>query len=176
MGWLERLLGNNDMASAALMPLWHRVVGIARAPGWYVRGGVADTIDGRFDMIVLVLATVLLRLEQDQALIEPAARLTECFVADMDGQLREQGIGDPALGKRMGKLIGALGGRIGALRDAYAATDDLALIEAVTRNATFGETANPAAVASDLRQLAAQLAQTSDAVLLAGEFAQGPAT
>jgi cytochrome b pre-mRNA-processing protein 3 len=171
MGWLARLLGKDDLAKAAMLPLWRRVVATAREPGWYARGGVADSVEGRFDMIVLVLAAVLLRLEQDETLIEPAARLTECFVADMEGQLREQGIGDPALGKRMGKLIGALGGRTGALRAALATPGDDALTQAVARNVTFGENAQPAAIGADLRLLIARLAQTPDARLLAGEIA-----
>jgi cytochrome b pre-mRNA-processing protein 3 len=176
MAWLARLLGKTDLEKAALLPLWHRVVATARAPEWYANGGVADSIDGRFDMIALVLAATLLRLERDGTMIEPAARLTECFVTDIEGQLRQQGIGDPALGKRMGKLIGALGGRTGALRAALAkagaALGDAALIEAVTRNVTFGESGRPDLVAADLRQLVARLARTPDDRLLAGELAE----
>lgn len=171
MAWLARLLGKDQMDKAAMAPLWRCVVALARLPGWYSNGGVADTIDGRFSMIALVQAAMLLRLERDGTLIEPAARLTECFVADMEGQLREQGIGDPALGKRMGKLIGALGGRTGALRAALAEAGDAALIEAVTRNLTFGADARPDLVAADLRLLVARLDQTPDDRLLAGGIA-----
>ena len=101
----------------ALRPLWQAVVATAREPAWYRECGVADTVEGRFDMITLVLAVVLLRLEQagDGA---AAARLTEWFVEDMDAQLRQSGVGDVVVGKHVGKLMATLGGRIGALRAA----------------------------------------------------------
>ena len=46
----------------------------------------------------------------------PSALLTEWFVEEMDGQLREQGVGDVVVGKHVGRLMATLGGRIGALR------------------------------------------------------------
>ena len=169
MSLLSRLFAPRPDPAEALGPLWRRVVGIARESGWYSKGGVADTVAGRFDMLTLVLAAVLLRMEREPALVEPSVRLTERFVADMDGQLREQGIGDPALGKRMGQLVSALGGRLGALREAFAA-DDAALIEAVKRNITFGPDGQPERVAAELRYLAGQLDALPAEALLAGEI------
>ncbi len=169
MSLLSRLFAPRPDPAAALGPLWHRVVGIAREPGWYAKGGVADTVAGRFDMLTLALATVLLRMEREAALIEPSVRLTERFVTDMDGQLREQGIGDPALGKRMGQLVSALGGRLGALREAFAA-DEPALVEAVRRNVTFGASGRPERIATELRTFAGQLDALPAAALLAGEI------
>lgn len=169
MSLLSRLFAPRPDPAAALGPLWHRVVGIAREPGWYAKGGVADTVAGRFDMLTLVLATVLLRMEREAALIEPSVRLTERFVADMDGQLREQGIGDPALGKRIGQLVSALGGRLGALREVFAG-DDLALSGAVERNVTFGAAGRPDLVTAELRCLAGQVDALPAAALLAGEI------
>ena len=50
---------------AAIRPLWHRIVEIAREKAWYTTLGVADTVPGRFDAITLVLALVLLRMEAE---------------------------------------------------------------------------------------------------------------
>lgn len=167
MALFDRLLGRKP-AEADMRPLWHRVVEIAREPQWYAKGGVADTVPGRFDCIVLVLSTVLIRLERDPALRHPAARLTELFVTDMDGQLRQSGIGDLVVGKHIGKLMGALGGRLDAYRAALAEAGDAALIEAVERNVTLIEGADPAAIAAEMRVLVETLENASDADLLAG--------
>ena len=154
---------------AALRPLWARIVGLAREPGWYSKGGVADTESGRFDALTIVTALVMLRMERSSGLVGPSAGLTELFVADIEGQLRNKGIGDPTLGKQMGKLVGALSGRIGAYRDALS-VDDAALVEAVRRNVTLTEEADPALIAAELRVLAGQIDGLSDAQLLAGEI------
>lgn len=167
----SRLLGRASDDRAALRPLWHRVIEIGREPQWYARRGIADTLAGRFDAITLVLALVLLRMERDAALVAPSVRLTELFVADMDGQMRESGVGDLVVGKHMGKLMSVLGGRLGAYRDALALPDDTALEAAISRNVSLIEGANPVAIAAETRVLAAQLAGLSGEALLAGEIA-----
>ena len=167
MALFDRLLGRKS-PEANLRPLWHRVVEVAREPGWYAHCGVADTVPGRFDCITLVLSAVLIRMERDLALRNAAARLTELFVSDMDGQLRQGGVGDLMVGKQMGKLMQALGGRLDAYRAALADAGDAALLEAVGRNVTLIEGTNPAAVAAEFRVLAGTLAATSDGELLAG--------
>jgi cytochrome b pre-mRNA-processing protein 3 len=167
MALFDRLLGRKP-AEADMRALWHRVVEVAREPQWYAKGGIADTVPGRFDCIVLVLSAVLIRLERDPALRHPAARLTELFVSDMDGQLRQSGIGDLVVGKHIGKLMGALGGRLDVYRAALTETDNAALIEAIGRNVTLIEGAEPAAIAAEMRVLAATLDASSDADLVAG--------
>jgi len=167
MALFDRLLGRKP-AEADMRALWHRVVEVAREPQWYAKGGIADTVPGRFDCIVLVLSAVLIRLERDPALRHPAARLTELFVSDMDGQLRQSGIGDLVVGKHIGKLMGALGGRLDVYRAALTETDNAALIEAIGRNVTLIEGADPAAIAAEMRVLASTLDASSDADLVAG--------
>ena len=91
-----------------------------------------DTIVGRFYMLAAVLALILLRLDVDgKATRQPTVLLTERFIQDMDGSLRQIGIGDLLVGKHVGRMMGALGGRLGAYRDAD--TEEV-LIEAVRRN------------------------------------------
>jgi len=167
MGLFDRLLGRKP-AEADMRALWHRVVEVAREPQWYAKGGIADTVPGRFDCIVLVLSAVLIRLEQDPGLRHPAARLTELFVSDMDGQLRQSGVGDLVVGKHIGKLMGALGGRLDVYRAALAEPGDAALGEAIGRNVTLIEGAEPAAITAEFRHLAATLEACSDTDLLAG--------
>ncbi len=171
MSLLKRLLRPRGDDLARYRPLWHRVVELSRDPHWYREGGVADTLIGRFDAVTLVLSAVLLRMERDEILIEPSARLTELFVTDMDGQLRESGVGDLVVGKHMGKLMGALGGRLGAYREALAQDDNAALGGAITRNVTLRDGASPDEAAVMMRSLAATLAKADSAALLAGSFA-----
>ncbi len=156
---------------AALVPLWHRIVGIAREPKWYSHGGIADTLEGRFDAVTLVLSLVLLRMERDPALIPPSARLTELFVEDMDGQLRDSGVGDLVVGKKIGRLMSVLGGRLGAYREGLA-VQGTELDEAVGRNVSLNQGADPATVAAEMRAIARQLEKMPPAALLAGEIAR----
>lgn len=170
MSLLQRLFAPNPDPRETMRPLWNAVVSEARRPDWYARGGVADSVAGRFDMVCAVLAAVLLRMEGRAELAAPSVWLTELFVHDMDGQLREFGIGDVVVGKHVGRLMGAMGGRLEAYR-AGLASADAALAEAAARNVTFREGGDPAAVASELRAFAGRLAPTGDDALLAGDIA-----
>ncbi len=169
MSLLSRLMGTAPDERAALRPLWSRVVAIAREPQWYMRGGIADTREGRFDAVTMVLALVLLRMEGTSALAGPTARLTELFVEDMDGQMRQGGVGDLVVGKHIGKLMSTLGGRIGAYRDGLAENDDGALVNAVRRNVSLSQSGDAGAIAAEMRVLAQTLAGTDDAALIAGQ-------
>lgn len=169
---LSRLFGKRPDDRDALRPTWQRVVDIARAPGWYASLGVADSKEGRFDMVTLVLAIVLLRLERDE-LAESTALLTELFIADMDGQLRESGIGDPTVGKHVRKLITTLGGRLGALREALP-EGEAALIPVLERNVTVTTGTDHAALASAVLALHNLVDQTSTDAVLTGNFTFAP--
>ncbi len=116
MSFLSKLLGDPRDRST-MMPLYHAIVAEARQPDWYRAGEVPDTMDGRFDMVALVLCFVLLRLEREsEAGKLPSVMLTEVFIDDMDGTMREVGFGDLVVGKRVGGIMGMLGGRLGAYR------------------------------------------------------------
>ena len=97
-------------------------------------------------------------------------RLTELFVEDMDGQLRNTGVGDLSVGKHIGKLMGVLGGRLGSLRDALR-EDEAALAAFAARNATLAEGGDPAKVAARLAMLVRQLDALPGEELLAGRIA-----
>jgi cytochrome b pre-mRNA-processing protein 3 len=170
MSLLTRLFKSEPDPREALRPLWHRVVALSRSPELYRDDGVADTVAGRFDMITALLALVLLRLEA-RGLDQESVLLTELFVEDMDGQLRETGVGDVVVGKRVGRLMGALGGRLGAMREALASATDDALEAALDRNVNWHASGGSAALAARLRRFAQDLAQTDDAALLGGAIA-----
>ncbi|KTT75374.1 ubiquinol-cytochrome C chaperone [Sphingomonas endophytica] len=136
------MLGRRDRSAA--LPLYDAVVARARQPHWYLDGAVPDTLDGRFDMVAAVLAMVLLRLEVDAGGAQPIAQLTERFVDDMDAQVRQIGFGDMVVGKHVGRMMGMLGGRLGAYRDGLAGG---ALDAALVRNLYRGAAPAPSALA-----------------------------
>ena len=173
MSLLNRLLGTREDPREAWRPLWHALVGIAREEHWYAQRGAADTLDGRFDMVSMVTALAILRLETVEDGVPAAARLTELFVEDMEGQMREAGIGDPTVGKMMGRMMATLGGRAGSLRDALASPEDALLAEVVSRNMHLTEDEHaPARMAEGLRALHGDLARTDFEMLRGGEIAR----
>lgn len=143
MSIFDRLFGRTD-ANVAMRPLYDAIVAHGRTPHWYREGGVPDTIDGRFEMIAATLSLVIARLELEPEQRQNVAWLTELFVTDMDGQLREIGIGDMVVGKHIGRMMSALGGRIGAYREGLR---DGSFDAALVRNLYRG--AEPAAAALD---------------------------
>ncbi|OYX61781.1 MAG: hypothetical protein B7Y89_12095 [Novosphingobium sp. 32-60-15] len=157
MSFLTKLFGKSQDDRVVARPLWHRTVEIAREKEWYRDCGVADTVAGRFDMITLILSIVMIRMERDAELVEPSVRLTELFVEDMDGQLRESGVGDVVVGKRMGQLMSVLGGRLGAYREGLTSADEAVMADAVSRNVNLHEGSDPLLVARRARAFAAGL-------------------
>lgn len=162
MSVLSRLFSRKDPREVA-RAAYDRVVALGREPFWYLDGQVEDSVDGRFEAVTMVLAAVLLRLEHDDT--DPQVRqfsvfLAELFVDDMDGQLRQNGVGDLVVGKHIGKMMSALGGRLGAYREALASGDGAQLGQALRRNlyrdAPVEETAVIAS-ADHLAQLYARL-------------------
>lgn len=171
MSLLRRIFGETR-PRAALAPLYRAVVAEGRDPFWYREGKVPDTMDGRFDMIAAVAALVLVRLEAEgEAGRANATLLTELFVDDMDATMRQLGIGDHLVGKHVGRMMGALGGRLAAFRSARAGESDFA--GAVRRN-VFHEAPSSdeavALVAARLEALAARLNALPAAALLEGRL------
>lgn len=172
MSFLKSLFATKPDPREAMRPLWDRVVEIGREKPWFAQFGVDDSVGGRFDMITAVLSLVLIRLESEERFGPQIALLTELFVDDMDGQLRELGINDVVVGKHMGKLMATLGGRIGAFRDGLAKEDDAALAGAVERNMRLLDGADPKATAAALRALYEQLLSIDAEAIVAGNIAR----
>ncbi len=167
--------------AAADMPLerlYAAVIAEARQPEWYIEGEVPDTLDGRFDMVVLVLSLLLLRLEDVTSgdPRHPAARLSadlgDRFLTDMEGNLRQDGIGDQVVPKHLGHMMAALGGRLGAYR--MASGDAEAMADALRRNLLRGAPVSDAALdwlVQEAGRLSARLSATEFARLAAGDMA-----
>lgn len=167
---LDRFFASRPDPRDDVRALWSTVVELARDPAWYRDCGVADTLEGRFDMVSTVLAFTLIRMTASPALAPHSAALTEIFVEEMDGQLRQSGVGDLMVGKQIGKLMATLGGRIGAYRSAMA-VGSAELTQAVHRNITLADETGAHAVGLKLAALAERMAALPDETVLAGDFA-----
>lgn len=144
----------------------------ARHPAFFDRMAVPDTLDGRFDLIALHAALVIRRVrhEQDPRAKDLAQAVFDAMFADMDLNLREMGVGDLAVGKRVKRMWEAFHGRAAAYEAALDAGDAPALAEALARNVWRGEAPEgaPALLAGAAADVSAALATQPFAALLAG--------
>lgn len=93
--------------------LYGAVIAEARTPSWYREGRVPDSLDGRFAVLSTLTALTILRLEDgDEDSVRHSVALTESFIADMDAQMRQEGFGDPSVGKQVRSMVGALAVRV----------------------------------------------------------------
>jgi len=136
-------LFRRDPRRTLIVTLYARVAGAARAPGLYAALGVPDTVEGRFEALSLhvMLALRALRAAPPPA-DEVAGQLAEAFFRDMDAVLRESGVADAKVPKRMKTLAEAFYGRARAYDGPLDARDESALGEALARNATAGAPAD----------------------------------
>jgi cytochrome b pre-mRNA-processing protein 3 len=151
--------------------LYGTIVAQARLPCFYQEFAVADTVNGRFELVVLHLMLVLERFSADPLLRQVGQRLFDRFCRDMDHNLREMGVGDLAVPRRMRRLGEAYYGRARAYRAALTAADEAALPEALTRNVYGGAASDPEAprrLAAYMRDAVGALAGQSPARLAAG--------
>lgn len=127
-------------------PLFDAAVAEARRPHWYVEGQVPDSVEGRFAMLATVLALTMVRLERSGPEAEVAnVGLTERFIEAMDAEIRQMGVSDPALGRQVRSLVGALAARVELWRSALG--DDGDWRAAVLRSAYRGHTPDAAGLA-----------------------------
>ncbi len=140
---LKRLFG--DRSPDPSEALYAAIVAAARQEKFYAEWKVPDTMDGRFDMLVLHMFLVLERLrgfgEESEKLRQA---LTDKFFAEMDAALREVGVGDLAVGKKVRKMAEAFFGRMTAYSKAVESGEG-ALAEALARNIFAGHDEHHAA-------------------------------
>ncbi|MDP6692324.1 MAG: ubiquinol-cytochrome C chaperone family protein [Alphaproteobacteria bacterium] len=137
--WFRRDREGEDVAHA----LYLAAVAQARQPLFYAEHGVPDSVDGRFDLIVMHVFLLLRPLHEtaqrkdDPALAARAGTIAQALFdtmfADMDRSLREMGVSDIAVGKRVKQMAKAFYGRVEAYEEGLAGTDTL-LGEALRRN------------------------------------------
>ena len=119
---------------------YEAIVAAARHPLFYAEWGVADTIDGRFDMIILHAFLVLDRLKGTADHFRQ--ELVDELFRDMDRSLREMGVGDLSVGKKVRKMAEVFYGRLAAYDQALAGGQEQ-LQEAIARNVFADGPASP---------------------------------
>jgi cytochrome b pre-mRNA-processing protein 3 len=156
--------------------LYGAIVAQSRCVAFYTAYGVPDTIDGRFDLIVLHLVLLLAHLDR----LVPSARhvgqyLFDRFCRDLDANLREMAVGDLAVPKRMRQFGEAFYGRQTAYLAALDKDDGRALENALARNIFHGmegvNEAGPPRLARYARAVVRQFEVHDQAALLRGAVA-----
>jgi len=145
-------------------------VAAARHPVFYGDWGVADTVDGRFDMITLHTFLVLDRLKGLEEVFRQ--HLVDELFRDMDRSLREMGVGDLSVGKKVRKMAEVFYGRVAAYDQALAGPPE-ALEAALARNVFAGgpETGAAARLARHMIATRADLAAQATQAVAAGKIA-----
>lgn len=165
--WLRRRSPTGQTATK----LYGHVVAQARSTVLYASYHVPDTAEGRFEMIVLHLFMSLERLraegEAGQAL---GQALLETFVTDMDDAMREFGIGDLGVPRRIKKTTAAVAERVEDYRAALAAPDDAPMQRALAKHIAL-DPADASRLATYARAAARALARAEPTRILAGEIA-----
>ena len=155
--WLGRRRQREEMVDA----LYAKAVAQARLPVFYAECEVPDTVDGRFDLLVLHVFLLLHRLgaPRNEATRETKALnqgLFDLMFADMDRSLREMGVSDMSVGKRVKEMARAFYGRIDAYEPVLG--DAARLEEALARNLYRGVEVKPASLAAMATYIQRQVA------------------
>jgi cytochrome b pre-mRNA-processing protein 3 len=157
--------------SGTIEAIYGMIVTQAREPLFYRDLGVPDTVNGRFDLLLLHLWLVLRRLKSVGSGTALSQALFDHFCTDMDDNLREMGVGDQTVPKRMREFGEAFYGRTTAYDMALTEGRE-ALAQALCKNVLNGEKIEQArALAAYAESAAADLAEFDETTLLAGRFA-----
>lgn len=132
----KRLFGARRNDNAIIVEkLYGQIVAAARQPVLYADWNVPDTPLGRYEMMALHMFLFLHRARgEGGALNDLAQEVTEEFFKDVDHSLRELGIGDTSVPKRMKKLAKMFYGRAESYGAALRAEDREMLAQALYRN------------------------------------------
>ena len=171
---LRRLFGLGGTSNRAITDaLYGEIVAAARQPRLYSQWNVPDTPLGRFEMLSAHLMLVMERMSKAGGeLHDIAQELTDEFFRDVEHSLRELGIGDMGVPKRMKKLARMYYGRAESYSKALRSGDRDGLADALRRNVLPDAETWPQAheLASYLLDCHARLAAQSDADLLRGRM------
>ena len=155
--WLGRRRQREEMVDT----LYAKAVEQARLPVFYAEREVPDTVDGRFDLLVLHVFLLLHRLGAEGRETRRLNQgLFDLMFADMDRSLREMGVSDMAVGKRVKEMARAFYGRIDAYEPALA--DSARLEEALARNLYRGAEVKPATLSAMAHYIQTQVAALAE--------------
>ena len=122
-------------SSDAVHAVYSAIVAQSRQPAFYAEWGVPDTVTGRFDMISLHLVLLFRRLRTDRKDGTAFSQAVfDLFFLDMDRSLREMGVSDIGLPKKIQKMGNLFYGLLGAVNEAMDAGDHARLVQALRRN------------------------------------------
>jgi cytochrome b pre-mRNA-processing protein 3 len=143
----------------------------ARTPALYARMGAPDTVEGRFEVLCAHVILLLDRLKGERGLaLEARQTLFDVFVSHLDGAMREMGVGDLAMGKRMRRLGEAFYGRLQAYDEAFGALPHPGPLESVVaRTILDGREVSPNPIATYLADVRERLSGQELAALLRGD-------
>jgi cytochrome b pre-mRNA-processing protein 3 len=145
------------------------IAALSRDPAFYTDIGVADNFEGRFELLTLHVALVLRRLSQ---LAPPAGEvaqdLTDLVFRHLDYAVREVGVGDVGVPRRMKILAKAFYGRAAAYHAVLSNGDRNGLVEALRRNVLDGKRGDAEALASRVEAIKKQLSELGLEALLDG--------
>jgi cytochrome b pre-mRNA-processing protein 3 len=157
-----------------LRALYGAIMAQARQPYFFAELKVPDTVDGRFDMVILHTYLVVARLRHGGETAEALSQdLFDHMFRDMDQALREMGVGDMGIGKRIQKMAAKFYGRGDAYDAGLEADDDMVLQEAIARNIFAAQEApmeQVAALAGYMRAARQELATQSLDDICAGRL------
>jgi len=136
----------------------------AREPVFFTKLGVPDTIDGRFDLVILHAWLVLERL-RELGMTDVSQGLIDSLFVSFDESLRDLGVGDIGIGHRVKKMADAFYGRLSAYG---AAADEAALKDTILRNIYRGEAGRDAEAGTIARYAEAARKRLSDSDLSSG--------
>ena len=156
-------------SQSTIEAIYGMIVAQAREPGFYASLNVPDTVNGRFDMLLLHLWMVLRQLRAVDGEI-PAQALFDRFCDDMDDNLREMGVGDLTVPKRMQAFGEAFYGRTAAY-DSVLAAGKRELATAIGRNILNDLHPDSAMrIAAYIKEALAKLAPLTRDTLMQGEW------
>ena len=155
------------VAAEALYP---EIAAASRQPVFYTAYAVPDTVEGRFDILSLHVIAVLERIRPHDPKGQFGQALFDVMVSNLDASLREMGVGDTRVGKRVRVLAEMFYGRAKAYRAALISEVEDELTQAVGRNVYGDEAAPQAPALADYFRRAAKPEEGDERALLAGEI------
>jgi cytochrome b pre-mRNA-processing protein 3 len=166
----KRLKESESPLLLAAARLYDSAVSAARKPILYAELGVPDTIEGRFESLSLYIILLIERLEREgPRAADLRQALFDTFISHLDGAMREMGVADLSMGKRMRKLGEAFYGRAAAYRLAFEQLPERAELEDVlARTVLAGLNVSPVALATYISAEVRILGQCASESLLAG--------
>jgi cytochrome b pre-mRNA-processing protein 3 len=175
---LDRLFGKPREKTAAIT-LYQAIVTAARQPFLYREHGVPDTVEGRLELVMLhtsLVIDVLRRDEEDAGAMAVSQALFDAMFDDFDAAMREMGVGDSGIGKKIRFMAEGFYGRSQSYLTSLAQADNAALERVLARNLLGVESDESRAgpLAAYVRGVKTALEAHGSAALTAGECPEFP--